>query len=67
MTDSVGAIVDIPVAAIEPLPQVGAWIKRGFMRGMATVNDESIIILEPNHALTRDDMAMFVEHADADT
>jgi hypothetical protein len=37
------------------------------MRGMATVNDESIIILEPNHALTRDDMAMFVEHADADT
>ena len=67
LSDSVGAIVDIPAAAIEPLPQVGAWIKRGFMRGMATVNDESIIILEPNHALTRDDMAMFVEHADADT
>jgi purine-binding chemotaxis protein CheW len=67
MTDSLGAIVDIPAASIEPLPQVGAWIKRGFMRGMATVNDESIIILEPNHALTRDDMAMFVEHADADT
>ena len=67
MSDSVGAIVEIPVAAIEPLPQAGAWIKRGFMRGMVTVNDESIIILEPSHALTRDDMVMFADQAESDS
>jgi hypothetical protein len=44
-TQDSGTIVDIPAAAIEPLPQVGAGIKRVFMR----------------------DMAMLVEHADADT
>lgn len=61
MSYSVGAI-----AEIEPLPQAGAWIKRGFMRGMATVNDESLIIREPSHALTRDDMAIFADHAERD-
>lgn len=67
MSDTVGDIVEIQAASIEPLPQTGAWIKRGFMRGMATFNDESIIILEPNHALTRNDMAMFADLADAHT
>jgi purine-binding chemotaxis protein CheW len=67
LSDTIGAVIEIPAAAIEPLPQVGAWIKRGFMRGMVTVNDESIIILEPNRALTRDDMSMFAEHADANS
>jgi chemotaxis signal transduction protein len=63
MADSIGAVITIPATAIEPLPQSGMSIKRGFMRGMVTVNHESIIILEPSHALTHDDMVMFAEHA----
>ena len=61
MVDAVSEVIDISQAQIEPAPQFGTSIQRDFILGMGKVAGEFIVILEPERALSIDDMAMLVE------
>lgn len=61
MVDAVIEVIDIPQTQIEPPPQFGASIQRDFILGMGKVAGEFIVILEPERALSIDDMAPLVE------
>jgi purine-binding chemotaxis protein CheW len=61
MVDAVSEVIDIRDADIEPPPQFGASIRKDFIRGMGKVGAEFIVILEPEKALSIEDMAMLAE------
>jgi purine-binding chemotaxis protein CheW len=63
MVDAVSEVIDIPGTAIEPAPQFGATISREFIKGMGKVDGAFIVILEPERALSIDDMARLAEQA----
>jgi purine-binding chemotaxis protein CheW len=58
MVDAVIEVIDIPPEHIDPPPQFGAIIARDFIRGMGKVAGAFIVILESDHALNIDDMAL---------
>lgn len=58
MVDAVSEVIEIRESQIEPAPQFGATIRRDFILGMAKVDGEFIVLLEPQRALDIDDMAM---------
>ncbi len=61
MVDAVSEVIDIAQTQIEPAPQFGTSIQRDFILGMGKVAGEFIVILEPERALSIDDMATLVE------
>jgi purine-binding chemotaxis protein CheW len=61
MVDAVSEVIDIESALIEPAPQFGTSINREFIKGMGKVYGEFIVILEPERALSIDDMARLAE------
>ena len=61
MVDAVSEVIDIAQTQIEPPPQFGTSIQRDFILGMGKVAGEFIVILEPERALSIDDMATLVE------
>lgn len=63
MVDAVSEVIDIRASEIEPPPQFGASIRRDFMRGMAKVNGNFIVLLEPERALDIEEMAMLSEQS----
>ena len=63
MVDAVSEVIDIAGTAIEPAPQFGATISREFIKGMGKVDGAFIVILEPERALSIDDMARLAEQA----
>jgi purine-binding chemotaxis protein CheW len=63
MVDAVSEVIDIETASIEPAPQFGTSINREFIKGMGKVYGEFIVILEPERALSIDDMARLAEQA----
>jgi purine-binding chemotaxis protein CheW len=63
LVDAVSEVIDILDADIEPPPQFGASIRRDFIRGMGKVGTEFIVILEPEKALSIEDMASLSEKA----
>jgi len=63
MVDAVSEVIEIASTAIEPAPQFGATISREFIKGMGKVDGTFIVILEPERALSIDDMARLAEQA----
>lgn len=63
MVDAVSEVIEIAPAQIEVPPQFGTTIQRDFIRGLGKVDGEFIVILEPEHALNIDDMALLAEKA----
>jgi len=57
MVDAVNAVLEIPVAEIEPPPSFGANIRAEFMNGMGKINGKFVIILNIHHVLSVDEMA----------
>ena len=66
LVDAVSEVIEIAPADIQEPPQFGATIQRDFIRGMGKVNGEFIVILEPERALSIDDMAGIADSTSAD-
>jgi purine-binding chemotaxis protein CheW len=58
VVDSVDSVLDIPPAEIEPAPTFGAGIRTDFIQGMGKVNGKFVILLDVNHALAVEDVAV---------
>ena len=65
LVDAVYEVVDIAATNIEPPPQFGTSIQRDFIRGLGKVDGKFVVILETEHALNIDDMALIAEQASA--
>lgn len=65
LVDAVYEVIDIAAANIEPPPQFGTSIQRDFIRGLGKVKGEFVVILETEHTLNIDDMALIAEQASA--
>jgi purine-binding chemotaxis protein CheW len=63
MVDAVSEVIDIAPANIEPPPQFGTSVRRDYMRGLAKVDGEFVLILETDRALNIDDMALIAEQS----
>jgi purine-binding chemotaxis protein CheW len=61
MVEAVSEVIEILDTDIEPPPQFGASIRKDYIRGMGKVGAEFIVILEPEKALSIEDMAMLAE------
>lgn len=58
MVDAVSAVLDIASDAIEPAPAFGANIRTDFIGGMGKVDGKFVIILDVDHVLSVEEMAM---------
>lgn len=58
VVDSVSEVLEIPLSEIEPAPTFGANIRADFIQGMGKINGKFVIILNVNHVLSIDEMAM---------
>ena len=67
MVDAVSEVIEIPPSEIEPAPQFGSPVKRDFIRGMGKVDGKFVIILDPERALSVDEMTSVVEQSQEDT
>lgn len=63
LVDAVSEVIDIPDTDIEPPPQFGASVRRDFIRGMGKIGEIFIVILEPDKALSIEDMAVLTEQS----
>jgi purine-binding chemotaxis protein CheW len=61
LVDSVSAVIEIAVSAIEPAPSFGATVRREFISGMARVGERFIILLEPDKAFDVEEMAQLCD------
>jgi len=61
LVDAVSKVVDLGAADIEPPPQFGATIAREYIHGLGKVDSDFIVILEPERALSVDDMVALSE------
>lgn len=57
LVDAVREVVDLAPSEIEATPAFGTAIAREFIQGLGKVGSEFIVILEPERALSIDDMA----------
>ena len=64
VVDMVNAVLDIPAREIEPPPAFGAKIRADFIGGMAKVKDRFVIILNADHVLSIDELAMLEDVRD---
>jgi purine-binding chemotaxis protein CheW len=56
VVDSVSAVVDIPIADMEPPPSFGARVRTDFIEGVGKVNGKFVILLNVNRVLTGDEI-----------
>jgi purine-binding chemotaxis protein CheW len=63
MVDAVSEVIEIAPSQIEPAPQFGSSIQRDYIHGLGKVDGKFIVILDPDHALNIDDMALLVDKA----
>ncbi len=57
IVDAVNAVLDIPVAEIEPAPAFGARIRTDFIHGMGKVDGRFVILLDINNVLSVDEIS----------
>jgi purine-binding chemotaxis protein CheW len=60
MVDAVNAVVEIPADDIAPPPSFGARIPTNFIAGMGKMGTGFVIILDPQHVLSTEDLAGLV-------
>ena len=58
VVDSVSEVLEIPQSEIEPAPAFGARIRADFIQGMGKINGRFVVILNANHVLSIDEMAV---------
>jgi purine-binding chemotaxis protein CheW len=61
MVDAVSEVIDIPDWDIEPPPSFGSSVQRDFIRAMAKVAGNFIVILEPERAFDIEEMAALAQ------
>src|SRR5581483_1828641 len=61
VVDSVNAVLDIPASEIEPPPSFGARIRTDFIQGMGKVNDRFVVLLDVDHVLAAEEIALLGE------
>lgn len=59
--DAVNAVLEISAADIKPAPAFGADIRTDFISGMGKIDEQFIIILNIDHALSMDEMTKLVD------
>jgi len=58
VVDTVNEVLEIPQTEIEKAPSFGARIRADFISGMGKIAGKFVIILDVNHVLSIDEMAM---------
>lgn len=58
VVDAVNEVLEIPRAEIEPAPSFGARIRADFIQGMGKISGRFVVILDVNHVLSVDEMAL---------
>ena len=58
VVDTVNEVLEIPRTEIEPAPSFGARIRADFISGMGKIEGKFVVILDVNHVLSIDEMAM---------
>ena len=66
VVDSVSEVLEIPATEIEPPPSFGAKIRADFIAGMGKVNNKFVIILNVDHVLSIDEMAVMTNVGEQD-
>ncbi len=64
IVDAVNEVIDIPACDVEPVPALGTSIRSEFIRGMGKVNGRFVILLDPKHVLSVDELATLTEAAE---
>jgi len=65
LVDAVNEVLEISANQVEPPPAFGARIRTDFIAGMGKVDDRFVIILNVNHVLSLEDLAVLASVADA--
>lgn len=58
VVDTVNEVLEIPRTEIEQAPSFGARIRADFIHGMGKIDGKFVVILDVNHVLSVDEMAM---------
>lgn len=58
VVDTVNEVLEIPRSEIEQAPSFGAKIRADFISGMGKIDGKFVVILDVNHVLSVDEMAM---------
>ena len=61
VVDAVDSVLDIPPDQIEPPPSFGARIGTQFIEGMGKVNDRFVVLLDVDHVLASEEIALLGE------
>jgi purine-binding chemotaxis protein CheW len=61
VVDGVNEVLEIADAHIEPAPSFGAKLRNDFIRGMGKVGDRFVVVLDIEHVLSQDELAMLSE------
>jgi len=61
VVDTVNEVLEIPRSEIEQAPSFGAKIRADFIGGMGKIAGKFVVILDVNHVLSIDEMAMLTQ------
>lgn len=61
LCDSVREVVEIPPEQIDPPPRMGTGIKTDFIKGMASQEEEFIMLLDINKVFSAEELALLME------
>ena len=64
VVDGVSDVYNMPDDEIKPSPDFGAAVDTAFIRGLATVNEKMVIVLDIDHMLNSNELAMLDSAAD---
>jgi purine-binding chemotaxis protein CheW len=67
VVDAVNEVLEIPRADIEPPPEFGARVRIDFIQGMGKVDGNFVVLLDMNHVLSVDEVAVAAGMARAET
>jgi purine-binding chemotaxis protein CheW len=62
LVNAVSAVIELAPDDIEPPPHFGSKVKKEFIKGMGKLDDEFVIILEPEKAFDMDEMLALCTH-----
>lgn len=57
IVDAVNEVIEIPACNVEPVPAFGASIRSEFIQGMGKVKGKFVMLLDPKHVLSLDEVA----------
>jgi purine-binding chemotaxis protein CheW len=67
MADSVREVLDLVPSQIEPPPRIGTRLKTEFIKGMGSLDDRFVIILDINRVFSTEELALVQGLTDFDT